>query len=260
MNMIYNLVDGSSKETYLDCWANSTKENIQAYEKIVKPAGKSDAETQDAYNKWKQQMEANKIKGGLGAKEEETDGDSTGGDTSGGNPVGGDVATPTTYTIYVGDSRMVGVCKNVTSDSEKCIAEVNTKYSWLEQTALPKIKEELKSHSNANVVIYMGTNDITAYNSYATLYKKIATDYSSAKVVAVSVTPVEETKAISSGSTLKNKQVTTFNDNLKKALSGSNVKYCDVKNQLRNNVGTEDGIHHTASVYKMIYNEMKNCL
>lgn len=166
--------------------------------------------------------------------------------------------------IYVGDSRMVGLCLSVNlSSKEDCsIAKGSMGYNWFSNTALPQIKSKLNSNKNSTVVIYMGTNDLLnngAFESYAKDYNQLAKDYNDSSIIIVSVTEIDDNKAVENGYQVKNSQVVNFNNSLKKSLS-SDVKYCDVYSKINNNFNTSDGIHYTSDTYKNIYQQIQNCL
>lgn len=166
--------------------------------------------------------------------------------------------------IYVGDSRMVGLCLSVNlSSKEDCsIAKGSMGYNWFSNTALPQIKSKLNSNKNSTVVIYMGTNDLLnngAFESYAKDYNQLAKDYNDSSIMIVSVTEIDDNKAVENGYQVKNSQVVNFNNSLKKSLS-SDVKYCDVYSKINNNFNTSDGIHYTSDTYKNIYQQIQNCL
>ena len=68
--------------------------------------------------------------------------------------------TKNNYTIYIGDSRTVGMCMSVQITSkEKCIAKGSMGFSWLNNTAIPELKKVLKNNPKSNIIINMGTND-----------------------------------------------------------------------------------------------------
>ena len=108
----------------------------------------------------------------------------------------------------------------------------------------------------------MGTNDLLnngAPESYAKDYNQLAKDYNDSSIIIVSVTEIDDDKAVENGYQVKNSQVVNFNNSLKKSLS-SDVKYCDVYSKINNNFNTSDGIHYTSDTYKNIYQQIQNCL
>ena len=280
INTVYDLTSNNgTKENALLCWKNATKDNIQKYKEIEEAEQKAKEEkdkqaANDKHNQNKQNMDSDKPSGGLGGKTDE-DGDGNGG-SSGGDSSGG-TTTVSNYTLYVGDSRTVGMCQVVTlSSNEECVSKVGAGYVWLEDTALPDIYSKLESNQNANVVINIGVNNLargnsdtiqTLVNNYVKLYKGIMEKYPNAKVVVVSVGTGDESKqqnAVSKGSlsaVVPNTNVNSFNTKMAKTLSGTNIKFCNINNNIRNNyITSEDGLHYTSATYKNIYEETKKCL
>lgn len=167
-------------------------------------------------------------------------------------------------TLFVGDSRTVGMCSVVAlKSSEDCsIAKGAMGYSWFVNTAMPSIKSKLSNDPNYNVVINMGTNDLYSTNApsnYAARYKELKEQYPKANIIVVSVTQIEDSKARSYGYTVTNSMVVDFNNKLKKALSNK-VSYCNVYSKISNSHSTSDGIHYTSSTYNTIYNEIQKCI
>ncbi len=166
------------------------------------------------------------------------------------------------YTIFIGDSRTVGMCQSVSigSNADCTIAEVGKGYQWLSSSdILGKIKSKLTEHPNSYVAINMGVNDVGNVNSYAKLYNDLANTYSKAKIVAISVNPVNDSKAKSYGYYVTDSQVVNFNNSLKSQLNNS-IYYCDVYSKIINNFDTTDGLHYTNDTYKKIYDEIRKCL
>lgn len=173
------------------------------------------------------------------------------------------------FTIYIGDSRTVGMCSYVSlSSSEDCsITKGGEGYPWLTGSSVSSSLDSLiGEHPNSYIVINMGTNSGLSNSEakeYATFYNSLASKYTSSKVVAVSVTQVDPTVAKASGMytdiDIDTNSVSDFNKALKKNLSSS-VKYCDVYSSIANNYRTIDGVHYDENTYKSIYNAIKKCL
>lgn len=176
------------------------------------------------------------------------------------------------FTIYVGDSRTVGMCNAkgiTTSDTEDCtIAVVGKGYTWFAQTAIPSLKELLKSHPNSNVMIDLGTNDLydpakvdakKIANDYAYKYNTLSKEYPKVKFIIVSINPVDNAAAKASEYKITNELVVEFNNALKSKLSTS-VKYCDTYNQIKSSFTPSGGIHFTDNTYKQIYVYEQKCL
>ena len=170
------------------------------------------------------------------------------------------------YTILVGDSRMVGLCSSVrVNNNTNCsIAKGNMGSSWFKSTAYPGIKNILSNHPKSYIVIYMGTNDLGAIDSatktYAEYENKLANEYPDSEVVAVSVTPIIDSKVKSYKNVVTDQNAIKFNNTLKSKLN-SNVSYCDIHDKIKNyGCNASDGVHYDPSCYNEIYKEILNCL
>ena len=268
VNITIGLVDDALQSNNVDAftkyWTNATKENIQSC------VAKEKAEIE-------KEKEANANKN----TEEEKKNNGTSNTSSGNN---NNTQSPTqtnnNYTIYVGDSRTVGMCSanNIGTNSE-CIAEVGKGYGWLKTTAIPKIYTGLNKHNNANVVINLGVNDLGTTDTntinghasnYAKIYNELASKYPKSKVIIVSVGVVSDSdfekqkEAVNKGllyTTISNQSVEVFNKAIKNNISGSNISYCDINTALKSKYKTAgDGLHYTNDTYKSIYSEIKKCL
>lgn len=170
-------------------------------------------------------------------------------------------------TMYVGDSRTVGMCDISSVDCGESVAKESQGYSWFANTAVPQIDAKLKNAKgkNYNIVILMGVNGVgktgNEASKYFTKYKELATGkWKDHNLVIVSVNPVVDGKsyAYTSG-------VNQFNSTMKQKINSSGVKnisYCDTLNGIGSNkFVTTDGLHYTADTYKKIYNYIEsNCL
>ena len=188
---------------------------------------------------------------------------SGGSNNSGDNNSGNDTNTNGGTTIFIGDSRTVGLCQSVSlSADENCdIAKSSMGYSWFVDTAIPELKKKLTSSSSDTVVITMGTNDLwssSAPSNYASAYSDLLKSYPNLNLVIVSVNPINDSLASSNGYQVTNQDVINFNTKLKAALP-SGAKYCDVYSKIINDYGTSDGIHYDSSTYQKIYNAIKSC-
>lgn len=271
VNITIGLVDDALQSNNVDAftkyWTNATKENIQSC------VAKEQAEIE-------KEKEANANKN----TEEEKKNNGTSNTSSGNN---NNTQSPTqtnnNYTVYVGDSRTVGMCSanNIGNNSE-CIAEVGKGYGWLKTTAAPKIRSSLDKHNNANVVINLGVNDLGTTdthtinghaNNYVKIYNELASKYPKSKIIIVSVGVVSDSDfkkqeaAVNKGllyTTISNQSVETFNMAIESYISGSNssnISYCDINSALKNKYKTgSDGLHYTNDTYKNIYSEIKKCL
>ena len=178
--------------------------------------------------------------------------------------------------IMVGDSRTVGLCNSVygisvancstlgyKKNNNTFISLTSTAYDWFSSKALPEIKNQLKSNEKSTVFINMGTNRlddlINQANSYAKDYNDLAKTYSKANIVAVSVTPIIDSKVAYYKDVNLDSNVVKFNNQLKSKLS-SDVIYCDVYSKVKGKVDASDGVHYDTASYKLINDEMMNCI
>lgn len=130
------------------------------------------------------------------------------------------------FTIYIGDSRTVGMCSYVSlSSSEDCsIAKGGEGYPWLTGSSVSSSLDSLiGGYPNSYIVINMGTNSGLSNSEakeYATFYNSLASKYTSSKMVAVSVTQIDPTVAKASGMytdiDIDTNSVSDFNKALKK--------------------------------------------
>lgn len=178
--------------------------------------------------------------------------------------------------IMVGDSRTVGLCNSVygisvsncstlgfKKDNNTFISLTSTAYDWFSSKALPEIKKQLNSNEESTVFINMGTNrldDLTNQaNSYAKDYNDLAKTYPKANIVAISVTPIIDSKVSYYKNVNLDSNVVKFNNQLKSKIS-SDVIYCDVYSKVKGKVDASDGVHYDTASYKLINDEMMNCI
>ena len=178
--------------------------------------------------------------------------------------------------IMVGDSRTVGLCNSVygisvsncstlgfKKDNNTFISLTSTAYDWFSSKALPEIKKQLNSNEESTVFINMGTNrldDLTNQaNSYAKDYNDLAKTYPKANIVAISVTPIIDSKVSYYKNVNLDSNVVKFNNQLKSKIS-SDVIYCDVYSKVKGKVDASDGVHYDTASYKLINDEILNCI
>ena len=171
------------------------------------------------------------------------------------------------------------MCASITGDWTRCqfnnggpfvygddiyIARGSMGYSWFDSTAVNAVNNILASNPGTTFNIYslMGVNFLLSdIDKYILKYNQLANGvWKDHNLILVSVNPVDEAKEAQHGYSTKNANIITFNTKLKNGTSGvNNIKYCDTFNSIKNNLGTFDGLHYTASTYKAIYNSMKSC-
>lgn len=231
---------------FVTCYENANSQKIKELDEIRKAEEEKEKDSSSGGNH-----------GGTGGNFEDS---SSGG--SGNNSGSNSSGEKKDYTLFIGDSRTVGMCQSVSigSNADCTIAEVGKGYQWLSSSdILGKIKSKLTEHPNSYVAINMGVNDVGNVNSYAKLYNDLANTYPKAKIVAISVNPVNDSKAKSYGYYVTDSQVVNFNNSLKSQLNNS-IYYCDVYSKIINNFDTTDGLHYTNDTYKKIYDEIRKCL
>lgn len=167
-------------------------------------------------------------------------------------------------TLYIGDSRTVGMCYSVSLKSgEDCSnAKESMGYDWFVNTALSTIKAKLSNDQKYNVVINMGTNDVgssSVASDYASKYNELKKSYPSANIIAVSVGPIKDGNVSYMPGAYNDANVVKFNNILKQKLN-NDVKYCDVYSKIKNSFSASDGIHYDGDTYKKIYQELNNCM
>lgn len=270
MGLVDKALGSNNLDTITACWTNATKENIQIC--VANEEAKIQAE-----------KEANANKNNEENNNSESGNVSNNNNNNSSNNTQPSTQTNNNYTIYVGDSRTVGMCSaNDIGNNSECIAEVGKGYGWLKTTAVPKIYTSLNKHNNANVVINLGVNDLGTTDTntinghasnYAKIYNELASKYPKSKVIIVSVGVVSDSdfekqkEAVNKGllyTTISNQSVEVFNKAIKSNISGSNrsnISYCDINTALKSKYKTAgDGLHYTNDTYKSIYTEIKKCL
>ena len=168
--------------------------------------------------------------------------------------------------IYVGDSRTVGMKDAITpTDKETFIAEVGKGYSWFNNTVMNTLKTDLTSNPKVNVIINLGTNDLTdqyAASSYSHRYSELATSYPDTNFIILSVTPIEDSKNTAYTS-VNDSMVVDFNKKLSgyvNDLKKNNIKYCNIYDKVvSGGYSTTDGLHYNNDTYKKIYQYIKEC-
>lgn len=202
--------------------------------------------------------------------ETEKTGDSLG--TTGGS-TGGDPSINATDTIFVGDSRTVGLCETVKmSSNETCVAKGGIGYIWFKNTAVSDINNIIKKNSNKsyNIIIDLGVNDLTYNSNYIKIYNSLKEgDWSNQNMIVISVLPANENKYTRTYKTNKyyisdiNNKIKNFNSNMKNGLN-SKIKYCDLYDKVWDIVvdeqETSDGLHYKSNAYKQVYTFKKSCI
>lgn len=292
MRVMYNVVDGSSEQSFLQCWTNAddiSKVNRCNSESIANEIAADmlkQLESNEKINKYKEEVKNNTTGGGLGAKQEQTNNDNNSNSTD--NTNSNLPSTINNYTIYTGDSRTNLMCYYTnlaplgggsTNSNEKCLVAPGKAYTYFNKTMSKELEKELQTHSDANIVLASwGTNDIspniypnnknlkfagtTNAKYYSTAYKELAKKYPNAKFVVVSILYYDESKHGAITYRLTNDLVDNFNSNMKSFVKGqSNIVYCDITSTLGTTLNSPDGIHHYGSENNQkILDEIKKCI
>lgn len=278
MHVLYNIVDGSSHQSFLSCWEHATLNNVkqcneEALENEKKEDEKKKQESNSKISAYENKVaeESNSKSKGLGKAEEKDSNSSNDSSSSSGSSLSEEEIANADI-IYVGDSRTVAMCDYVEmSDKEVCIVKGGVGIAWLRTTETKnKLYSALDKNPSAYVLINLGVNGISGLSKaniernvsvFVDTYKEIASKYPSAHIIAVSVGPVDEAKEKSAGYTVTNTNVNDFNTSLESGLKDTNIKYCNINNVMRNAYVTDkDGLHYTADTYKKIYDSLKSCL
>ena len=258
INAVYSLTsDGGNNENALVCWEKATIDNIKDLrdKEEAERKAEEDRKYQENKKEYESDEEEKKNQGTNSLSGKDPEEDNTGTTGNGGTTTNPGTTTVNNYTLYVGDSRTVGMCSAITlSSNEECKAQESQGHTWLTGNAIHTIEARMKEHPEGNLVINLGINDLGNVSSYISTYKTFASKYPNAKIVAVSLTPVENYPSIT------NSQVDDFNAKLKSGLSSTNIKFCDINDKITGTGITTDGVHHTPEVYKQIHELIKQCL
>ncbi len=183
-----------------------------------------------------------------------------------------------TKTIFVGDSRTVGMCgygDNSLHNGSTCrdyitVSQVGKGAPWFKSAAESEVNKLLKKDTNNkyNIVILLGTNDAgsksgaetASVNTYTLELKRLADgDWKNHNIIFVSVPPIGQTSL-----NITQSQINTFNSKMKTNINNmnkGNVSYCDITSGLNLNGKMGDGVHYSKEGYDLVYNQIKSkCL
>ena len=159
-----------------------------------------------------------------------------------------------TGTMWIGDSRFVGMDKAVditSTDRNFLVAKIGQGLPWFKNTALTSVKK-IRSKNSAlktwRYVICLGVNDLKDIDNYIEEYKTLTAEDSKIELILVSVNPVKDYPSIS------NSQIEAFNEKLKDACDENGWYYIDTYTTLMDQgYKTTDGLHYDNDTYKTIY-------
>jgi len=151
----------------------------------------------------------------------------------------------TSKTIYVGDSRMNGMYDALGYSESHFIVEDSLGYDWFISDGKTRLESLLFEDSNAVVVFALGLYDLYNVSNYIASYNELIQKYPTVTFYILSVNPVDESRAVNSGYSFINQDISNFNYNMKNSFpanfidSYSNVSF----------VYLEDGIHYDNDTY-----------
>ncbi len=169
--------------------------------------------------------------------------------------------------IFVGDSRTVGMAgakgapitgtkfprtaNGVGKDGNYWLAKEGAQISWLTSNK-STIDGLLPNYGT--IVIALGVNDVTNQNNYIKTVNSYAQQWQAQgkKVYFSLVTGVDEQKEATAGYSVKNTDISTFNNAIKSGLSG--VSIIDATSVVGGNNTGGDGLHYTSDGYDKLYN------
>ena len=198
--------------------------------------------------------------------------------------------------ILIGDSRFVGMAAllmgfdystvtqyygtgtNIRSTTSKSYggfnvhvtAQVSASYNTFTTTSdiYKSMHSQLKSaKSGASVLVWLGINNVNAYDGTFNFVANLAKTYTTLKFYAVYITGVNENKITN----IKNSLVATFNDNLKTKVNKSgisNLSYLDILKSnnpiqiisggvtININDYSSDGLHYNKDGYSKLFTAM----
>lgn len=187
-------------------------------------------------------------------------------------------------TIFVGDSRTVGMCDAVVGNcpdsspegdnnklviTNQYIAKVGASHSWLTATGIPELQKILDANPGKkyNIVFNgMGVNDhLSNASSYASTFNTFASAHSDHRIIVTATAPIDLAKLTASSydqDRINNITIASFNDTLSNSLSGDNIRFC--ANTYTDMIGVEssyfraDGLHYEVSGSRKIYDIIIN--
>ena len=173
--------------------------------------------------------------------------------------------------IFLGDSRTVGMCKTMTGlisgsntpslesqmnrgETDLYLGRVGEGYTWLQETALPKLQEVLAIYPHSVVAINLGVNDMGNISNYIFPVPAASGCLSEYYVPVRFRQSGEQSIAKKYGydtSYVNNTNIRKFNRQLKAAFPS---QYVDCYTYMTGQgYTTVDGLHYSANTYTDIY-------
>lgn len=151
--------------------------------------------------------------------------------------------------IYMlGDSRFVGMKDYDNSSNHFYYAEVGKGYKYLVETwnNMGNLPNE-----NDYIVINFGVNDLGNIDKYIDFINQMQSE-TYAKIIVMTVNPVNETNEASHGYNIKNTTIDDFNRRISQE-TNSNIYIMDTNSFLtKNGFSSKDGIHFSSQTYENI--------
>jgi len=157
---------------------------------------------------------------------------------------------------WLGDSRFTGMYINGVigrNTNEAVVAHAGRGHQWLTNTPNPTGISLLETclRDGDVVILNLGANDISKYNSYISTYRQLMSNHPNVIFKVLSVNPVCDSKA-----RLQNTQIETFNTNLKNAFRENFIDtYSIVKPMVTESTTDAEGLHYRGgNIEQTIYN------
>ena len=167
-----------------------------------------------------------------------------------------EVKTSSGNIIFIGDSRIVGMCNAVygttfgnnlveyTRGNETYIAKVGAGFSYFD--AFIDLAKKYVT-DDTNIIIALGINDYVSGQEYAEAINNIDVG----NVYFMSINPVDDELASKYNYNVSTSFIETKNSQIKDNLE--DVEYLDCYSEIKDSFLTSDGIHYLNSTYEEIY-------
>ena len=147
--------------------------------------------------------------------------------------------------IIVGASRIVDMSVAVSSSDTVFIAKSGMGYSWLKDTAGPRLITYLKQNPRCRVVFQLGNNDMQNINAYIAYYRNLMKKYPDTEFYFLDATPGSGSAAFRNNARQK------FNARMKEAFGKRCIGGYDYLVSIH--FTTLDGMHYPADISKKLY-------
>ena len=152
-----------------------------------------------------------------------------------------------TQMIFAGDSRVVGMSM---AGGYCYVGKESIGYDWFVTEGVYQLLDLMNVWPDADVILCFGINDVANIGSYIAEYQYLTESYPDTRIWFMSVNPVNDSMASSSGYFINSDMVQSFNDVLQQTFPD---QYLDVYSYLQENgYGTSDGVHYDTGTYLTI--------